>query len=72
MIEPKAGMFLGRMTARVRDALWEKAVKARKDGSCFQAWSAPTEQGFAFRTTGDGSRELVELEGLYLVRKPPV
>ena len=26
MIEPKAGIFLGRMTARLRDKLWEKAV----------------------------------------------
>ena len=70
MIEPKAGIFLGRMTARVRDELWEKAVKARREGSCLQIWSAPTEQGFSFRMAGDPSRELVELEGLHLVLKP--
>ena len=71
MIEPRAGMFLGRMTARVRDELWEKAVKSRKEGACLQVWSAPTEQGFAFRVIGDASRQLVELEGLHLVQKPP-
>lgn len=70
MIEPKTGIFLGRMTARVRDELWAKAIKARKEGACLQVWSAPNEQGFAFRTAGDPSRQFVELEGLYLVLKP--
>ena len=33
-------------------------------------YRARTEQGFAVRTWGDPSRELVEMEGLLLVRVP--
>ena len=69
MIEPKAGIFLGRTTARIRDELWEKAVKHRRDGSCFQAWRSRTEQGFSFRVEGEPSREMVAFEGLNLVAK---
>ena len=62
MLEPKAGIFLGRMTARIRDELWKKATTGSKDGACFQAWSSPNEQGFAFRTHGDLSRQMIEIE----------
>jgi CRISPR-associated protein Cas2 len=67
MIEPRAGIFLGSMTARIRDELWKKACAGGKSGSCFQAWQSPTEQGFDFRVYGDHSREMVDLEGLHLV-----
>ena len=53
LIEPKAGIFLGRVTARVRDALWEKVVSKCKEGSCVQIWRTNNEQGFAFRTQGE-------------------
>ncbi len=67
MIEPKAGTFLGHMTARIRDELWKKATLDRKHGACFQAWKSPTEQGFQFRIAGEPSRKLVDFEGLHLV-----
>ena len=73
MIEPKAGMFLGRMTARMRDRLWRKAVEGAGDsGSVVQVWTAATPQGFAFRVHGDPTRHWVDLEGLHLVaiRRP--
>ena len=70
MIEPKTGIFLGRMTARIRDKLWEKAVAGSRDGACLQAWSSPGEQGFAFRTHGDTSRKMIDFEGLHLVAVP--
>ena len=67
MIEPQAGIFLGRMTARVRDELWKRAVNQCRGGACLQIWSAPTEQGFEFRACGQSTRRLVDMEGLYLV-----
>jgi CRISPR-associated protein Cas2 len=70
MIEPKAGIFLGRMTARLRDKIWQKAVAGSRGGACLQAWSSPGEQGFAVRTDGDGSRKVVDFEGLHLVSIP--
>ncbi len=70
MIEVKAGVFLGRMSARVRDELWEAAVKGSKAGSCFQAWDTPTEQGYALRAHGEPSYALIEFDGLALIRRP--
>ncbi len=70
MIEPKAGIFLGRITARLRDKLWEKAVAGSGSGACLQAWSSPGEQGFIVRSHGDTSRKIVDFEGLRLVSIP--
>ena len=67
MLEPKAGIFLGRMTTRIREELWKKATTGCKSGAVFQAWKSSNEQGFAFRTHGDLSRQMVEIEGLSLV-----
>jgi CRISPR-associated protein Cas2 len=58
------------MTARLRDKLWEKAVAGSREGACLQAWSSPGEQGFVVRTHGDGSRKMVDFEGLHLVSIP--
>jgi len=70
MIEPKAGIFLGRMTARLRDKLWTKAVGGSRGGACLQVWTTPGDQGFMFRTSGEASRSIVDLEGLHLVAIP--
>ncbi|WP_145363687.1 type I-E CRISPR-associated endoribonuclease Cas2e [Stratiformator vulcanicus] len=73
MIEPRAGTFLGKVSARVRDRLWERAVKHAKHGACFQAWSSPkAEQGFVYRVEGDPSRRMLDMEGIHLVLRPKV
>lgn len=70
MIEPRAGVFVGKMSAMVRDKLWERACKSCKDGAVTLVFSSQTEQGFTVRTHGEASRALVEWEGLFLVRVP--
>ena len=71
MIEPKAGIFLGKVNARIRDALWAKAVEKCQSGACLQIWSSRNEQGFEYRTHGDTSRQMVDFEGLHLVLHHP-
>ena len=70
MIEPKAGVFVGKLSGLVRDKLWEKVVKDAKDGGAMLLYSAQNEQGFSVRTFGDTSRALVDYEGLILARIP--
>jgi CRISPR-associated protein Cas2 len=70
MIEPRAGVFVGKMSAMVRDKLWEQVCARLKTGGAALLYSAPTEQGFIVRTHGDRARELVDYEGLMLVRIP--
>ncbi|MBI2889995.1 MAG: type I-E CRISPR-associated endoribonuclease Cas2 [Nitrospirae bacterium] len=69
-LEPHAGVFVGRVSAMVRDRLWEKACGSAKDGGCVMIHSSNTEQGFAIRTWGRTARSINDFEGLFLVRTP--
>ena len=71
LIEPKPGVFVGHVSALVRDRLWEKCIKQRGEGGVIQIWSTNTEQKFELRSWGDTDRAMVEFEGLWLVRKRP-
>ena len=52
MLEPATGVFLGRISAMVRDRLWEMACAGLKTGGAFLAYTTDTEQGFEFRLAG--------------------
>lgn len=69
-IEPRAGVFVGRVSAMVRDKLWDKVVEAAPESGAIMIHSAQTEQGFQTRLYGDTSRSLVSIEGVTLVRVP--
>ena len=68
MIEPKTGVFVGKLSAAVRDRLWEKAENAARGGAGMLINSSKAEQGFSMRTFGDTSRDIVNMENLWLVR----
>lgn len=70
MLEPKAGVFVGTISAAVRDLLWQKACQEAGAGGCTMIYQTNTEQGFAIRSWGDTTREVEEWEGLFLVRRP--
>lgn len=70
LVEVKSGVFVGHVSARVRDKLWEKCCHAKRTGGITQVWSTNTEQRFAMRMNGNTQREIVDLEGVLLVRIP--
>ncbi len=70
LLEPQAGVFVGHLSARVRDKLWDKACQAKKAGSVLQIWSTNNEQRFKMRMYGEGSRRIIENEGLQLIEIP--
>jgi len=70
MIEPRTGVFVGKVSAMVRDRLWDKARLGAKSGAGMLLYSSPSEQGFLARSFGDTSRDLVDWEGLTLVYTP--
>lgn len=70
LLEPKTGVFVGHVSARVRDKLWEKCCKAKRVGGITQIWSTNTEQRFQMRMIGDTQREVVDFEGLQLICIP--
>lgn|SRR5574340_799640 len=67
LIKVRTGVYIGHVSARVRDKLWEKCVEKRRAGSIFQAWSTNNEQHFAMRLEGDSDREIRDWEGVQLV-----
>jgi len=70
MLEPKAGVFVGNLSAIVRDKLWQKASRGAKGGAGTIVYTSKTEQGFSVRSFGDTTRALMDWEGLLLVHVP--
>lgn len=70
LVEPHPGVFVGHVNATVRDRLWDKCRKRKRSGGVLQIWSTNTEQRFQMRTAGTTKRDVVEFEGLQLVRIP--
>ena len=70
LIQPKAGVFVGFASARVRDLLWKKVESASKTAAGTMIYSDNTEQGFSVRSFGDPSRDIVDFEGLFLAKTP--
>ena len=67
LLEVDTGVFVGRISAVVRDLLWEKVVEKTGDGRCAMAYRARNEQGFALRLHGYHDRFLQDFDGLVLV-----
>lgn len=68
MLELKTGVFVGNLSAMVRDNLWKMICDKVRGGACILVHRAATEQGFSIKFFGDTSRELVDFEGLKLIR----
>lgn len=76
LLEPRTGVFVGRISAEVRDRLWDHTIqrlgeRGAVDAAAVLAYSVDNEQGFAFRIYGDPTRQVIDFEGLELVRLRP-
>jgi CRISPR-associated protein Cas2 len=69
-LEAKAGVFVGRVSARVRERLWKKSCSLAKDGGCVMIHNSDGEQGFRISSWGKTARSIEDFEGLFLVRIP--
>jgi CRISPR-associated protein Cas2 len=70
LIEPRTGVFVGNISALVRDKLWTLVTREPPPVAGMLICGARNEQRFTIRTHGDPSREIVDFEGLLLVRIP--
>lgn len=70
LLEPKSGVYVGDVSAMVRERLWERVCTGLKRGAATLVYSSDTEQGFALRNWGDTSRLVEDHDGLALVRIP--
>ena len=71
LLEIRAGVFVGDYSARTRDRIWEQVAECIEEGDAVMVWTAPTDQGFDFRTVGKNRRMPVDFDGLKLVSFSP-
>ncbi len=69
LLEINAGVFVGKVSARVRDNLWERVVKNVKNGRATLVYSTNNEQRMDFRIH-HSENEIIDFDGLKLVLKP--
>lgn len=71
LIEVRTGLYVGDVSKKVRDMLWEQVCAYCKDGNAAIIWSTNTESGYDFETVGPNRRMPIEMDGLKLVSFMP-
>ena len=72
LLEVRAGVYIGDVSRRTREMVWEQLSEGREDGNVVMAWASPSESGYEFQTLGANRRLPVEFDGLRLVAFHPV
>jgi len=67
LMEIKPGVFAGKISAMVRQQLWEKVSAADGIAGAVILYSMNTEQGFAMEMLGTPHRKVIEINGLQLI-----
>lgn len=67
LLEIRAGVYVGKVSRRVREMIWNTVQMGIEDGNAVVIWSTNTESGFDFETFGKNRRIPVEMDGLKLV-----
>lgn len=68
LLELRAGVFVGKVSALVREKLWEQVCAGMHGGAGTLVYSSDAEQGFTMRFWGETGRIIVDFEGLALVQ----
>jgi len=72
LLQVRAGVYIGNVSRRVREMIWEQCQHYIEDGNIVMGWATNTESGFDFQTLGKNRRIPVEMDGLRLVSFLPV
>lgn len=69
LLEINSGVFVGRVSARVRDQIWERIKKATKDGRVTMVFNTNNEQRLDFRIH-NSTWEPIDFDGIKLMLRP--
>lgn len=72
LIEIRAGVYVGDLSRKVREMIWQQIEVGIEEGNVIMAWSTNTEAGFDFLTLGENRRFPIEIDGLKLVSFLPL
>ena len=67
--EVNTGVYVGRLSARVREELWERVCDNIKNGQAAMVFSTNNEQGYVF-LTHNTTWVPIDYEGITLMRRP--
>lgn len=67
LLEIRAGVYVGDVSIRIREMIWEQVNALAEEGNVAMAWATNTESGFDFQTYGQNRRIPIEEDGLRLV-----
>lgn len=67
LLEIRAGVYVGDVSRKIREMIWEQVNVLAEDGNVVMAWSTNTESGFDFITFGKNRRVPIDYDGLRLV-----
>lgn len=71
LVEMRAGVYVGKVSRRIREMIWSHIEKGVGDGNAVMAWTTNTESGYDFLTLGPNRRIPKEMDGLRLVSFMP-
>lgn len=69
LLEISAGVFVGKVSKRVRELLWERTQTMVRTGRAIMVFSARNEQGLSFLVHGH-HWEPIDVEGITLMLRP--
>jgi CRISPR-associated protein Cas2 len=72
LLEVRAGVYIGDVTKRTREMIWQQVQAGFEDGKVVMAWASSHESGYEFQTLGESRRIPVDFDGLRLVAFRPV
>ena len=72
LLEVRAGVYIGGVSRRTREMIWQRLEAGYEDGNVVMAWASPTESGYDFQTLGANRREPIDYDGLRLVAFQPL
>lgn len=67
LLEIRAGVYVGDVSRRIREMIWQQVDVLAEDGNVVMAWATNTESGFDFITYGQNRRMPIDVDGLRLV-----
>ncbi|MBX7557559.1 MULTISPECIES: type I-E CRISPR-associated endoribonuclease Cas2e [Kocuria] len=68
LYEVSAGVFVGKVSSRIRKHLWDRVLETSGSGRAILIWSSKGEQGLKFEVK-DHHWDPVDLDGLTLMKR---
>ena len=68
LLEAKPGVLVGKVSAVVREKLWEKVCADSQRTGALLLYSSDSEQGFRIEMCGDPKRTVIDIDGIQLIK----